>query len=215
VHGFRIPGVGVAPPEQWSLAGAHLAERCQLVLMIALGESVLRVGLTFYEKLGSLSVDVAFLTGFIAVASLWATYFLHTAERAAEAAAAEEGGRLGRSAYTYAHAAMVAGVIVEAVAIHAAIESPSATVGAGVSAAILGGPALYLGGLVLFKYEVKLGRLRPPVIGVTVLAALAGVAAAGSDRLLLTACATVVLAALAVGAALGVDGVGDPRTRAA
>src|ERR1035437_7263900 len=41
MHAFRLPGVAPTPIGDWTLASAHLAERCQLVLMIALGESVL------------------------------------------------------------------------------------------------------------------------------------------------------------------------------
>jgi low temperature requirement protein LtrA len=210
-HGYRLPGVGATPIEAWSLAGAHLAERNQLVLMVALGESVLRVGLTFSMKDGSAAVDAAFLIGFIASASLWATYFLRTAERAAQAVAAAVGARVGRAAYTYAHAVLVAGVIVQAVAIHEVIEAPGEPADAAATAVILGGPAMYVAGLVLFKQAVGQGRLWPPIVGVAVLAMLVLVAVADADRLLLAGCATVVLATLAVGAALGADGLRDPR----
>jgi low temperature requirement protein LtrA len=209
VHGFRLPGVRGTPTEEWPLAGAHLAERCRLVLMIALGESVLRVGLTFSHKDGGAAVDAAFLVGCIAAVSLWATYFLRTAERAAEVVSADVGGRLGRSAYTYAHAVLVAGVIVEAVGIHAAIEAPTEPAGVGVTAVILGGPALYLAGLALFKRCVGQDRLWPPVAGIGVLGLLVPVAVAGADSLLLAGCATVVLTAFGVGAALGADGLRD------
>jgi low temperature requirement protein LtrA len=211
VHGFRLPGIGATPMEDWSLAGAHLAERCQLVLMIALGESVLRVGLTLSEQRGSVAVDAAFLLGFIASASLWATYFLHTAERGAHviAAGSQEGGRIGRAAYAYAHAVMVAGVIVEAVGIRSSIEQPTQTASVATTAVILGGPVLYLTGLVLFKLTVKQGKLGPPIAGIGVLALLSLVAVAGADELLVAVSATVILAALAVGSALGADGLRD------
>ena len=47
MHGFALPGIAGTPIEQWTLPGGHLAERMQLVLLIALGESVLRAGETF------------------------------------------------------------------------------------------------------------------------------------------------------------------------
>ncbi|HEY4278990.1 MAG TPA: low temperature requirement protein A [Conexibacter sp.] len=213
VHGYRLPRAGRTPIEAWSLAGSHLAERSQLVLMIALGESVLRVGLTFSMKNGSPAVDAAFLVGFVAALSLWATYFLHTAERGAQAIAAETASRIGRAAYNYAHAVMVAGVIVVAVGIHEAIEAPTESADVGATAVILGGPALYLTGLALFKRWVGQSRLTPPIAAVVALAALllaVAVAPVDAERLLLAGCATVVLAALAVGTALGVD---EPRAR--
>jgi low temperature requirement protein LtrA len=202
VHGYRLPGIASTPMEEWSLAGAHLAERCQLVLMIALGESVLRVGLTWSQQRGSAAVDTAFLAGFVASASLWATYFLRTAESGARVIASEQGGRTGRSAYAYAHA-----VIVEAVGIRSSIKFPTRAASVGSTAVILGGPVLYLVGLVLFKRLVRRGRLGPPIAGIGVLALLA---AAGANELVIAVCATVVLAALAVGSVLGADGLREP-----
>ncbi len=202
VHGFRLPGVAPTPIEDWTLAGSHLAERCQLVLMIALGESVLRVGLTFSMQRGSAAVDASFVVGFIVTASLWATYFLRHAERGAEAIAHSpaDAARLGRAAYAYAHAIMVAGVIVTAVAVRLTIADPGASVPASVGAAILGGPAIYLAGLAMFKRSVGRGSLGPLLAGLGGLLALTLVALA-VDRLVLSIAVATVLAALVVGAA--------------
>jgi low temperature requirement protein LtrA len=123
--------------------------------------------------------------------------------------AADVGGRIGRSAYAYAHAVMVAGVIVEAVGVRAALNHPTEAASVAVTVVILGGPALYLTGLVLFKTSLGQGRLGPPIAAVLVLALLALVAGAGADRLLVLVCATAVLGALAVGAALGADRLQD------
>ena len=202
VTAFACPGVDPTPIEDWTLAGAHLAERCQLVLMIALGESVLRVGLTFSEQHGTAAVDGAFVVGFIASAALWGTYFLRHAESGAavisgDAAAA---ARVGRAAYAYAHAVMVAGVIVVAVAVRLTIEDPGGEVTAASGLAMLGGPALYLAGLALFKRSVHRGASAPPLAGIAVLALLTIAALAGVNRLALCVLATIVLVALAVGA---------------
>jgi low temperature requirement protein LtrA len=201
IHGFRLPGVAATPISDWTLAGAHLAERCQLVLMIALGESVLRVGETFSGQRGSIAVDAAFVVGFVASASLWGTYFLRHAERGAQAISASpaDAARVGRSAYAYAHAIMVAGVIVVAVAIRVTIEAPGAPVTIAGAATMLGGPALYLAGLILFKHSVKRGEIRPPLAGIGAMGLLVLVALC-ADRLVLSAAATAVLVALAVGA---------------
>src|ERR1700759_5194759 len=108
IHSFRLPRHPGTPMEEWPLAGAHLAERMQLVLIIALGESVLRVGATFAEEPGSFHVYLAFILGFLGTASLWAVYFLRHAEIGAEAVshAAGDATRMARNAYTYAHAVM-------------------------------------------------------------------------------------------------------------
>jgi hypothetical protein len=62
---------------------------------------------------------------------------------------------------------------------------------------------------VLFKLTVKQGKLGPPIAGIGVLALLSLVAVAGADELLVAVSATVILAALAVGSALGADGLRD------
>lgn len=206
MHGFRLPGVAATPMEQWTLAGGHLAERMQLVLLIAFGESVLRVGATFASATGRLSADVAFLVGFVSTASLWAVYFLRHAEQgaAAMAASSEAAARLGRAAYAYAHAIMVAGVIVVAVGIRIAIAGPTASASAASALTILGGPALYLAGLALFKQSVARGSLGPPLLGIAVLALMSPLALV-SDRLGLSCLAMVVVLALAVAAAVGVE----------
>jgi low temperature requirement protein LtrA len=200
VHGFWLPGVGATPIEDWTLAGTHLAERCQLVLMIALGESVLRVGLTFSRNPGSPSVDASFIVGFLAAAGLWGTYFLQYAERGAEAIASTpaSAARVGRTGYAYAHAMMVAGVIVVAVAIRLTIDNPDVGVSVASALTLLGGPALFFAGLALFKWAVGRRSLRAPVIAICVLAVLAAVAAFGADCLVVMVCATLVIGAMAV-----------------
>jgi low temperature requirement protein LtrA len=201
MHGFRLPGRAATPIEQWTLAGAHLAERMQLVLLIALGESVLRVGATFAAQPARAVVLAAFVLGFAGTASLWAVYFLRHAEQGAAAISrtVADAARLGRTAYAYAHAIMVAGVIVVAIAIRLTIEGPTATVSSAVAAVTLGGPGLYLAGVALFKRSVGHGNPRPPLLGVACLAALAPVALIAS-RVELACLATIVLVALAVAA---------------
>jgi low temperature requirement protein LtrA len=196
IHGFALPGVGSIPIEDWQLTGTHLAERYQLVLMIALGESVLRVGLTWSKQQGSVAVDAAFVLGFLTSAALWASYFTGTAERGAARIAGEGGARTGRSAYAYAHAVMVAGVIAVAVAIHLAIANPRAASDAFSAAVLLGGPALYLTGLGMFKRTAQLASGWPLLAGITVLGLLSAVALAGVDRLVLLTCETAVLVIL-------------------
>jgi len=202
MHGFRLPRVGSTPIGDWTLAGAHLAERMQLVLMIALGESILRVGATLSSlEHPGLAVDLAFVTGFVGTAALWAMYFLGHAELgvAAISRSFDESARLGRAAYAYGHAVMVLGVLVIAVAIRLTIGHPGGTVSTLVGVTILGGPALFLAGLALFKYSVLGHRPDPPLIGIGVLALLALVALFAS-RLALALCATAVVLVLAIGA---------------
>jgi low temperature requirement protein LtrA len=150
---FRLPLTGATPVSQWALAGGHLAERCQLLLMIAFGESFLRIGESFAAHHGTVPADTGFISGFVLVFTLWTIYFLRHAERSARtiAQAGENAARLARSAYTYMHALMVGAVIVLAVAIHEVIEAPKAEVDVAFTAICAGGPALYLIGFTLSR----------------------------------------------------------------
>jgi low temperature requirement protein LtrA len=201
LHGFRLPGIPGTPIEAWTLAGGHLAERCQLVLLIALGESILRVGATFGAEHERVTVDTAFLVGFAGTVSMWAIYFLHHAEEAARsmALATSATARMGRSGYAYAHAVMVAGVIVVAVGTRLTISDPEGSATTAVAATVLGGPAIYLAGQTLFKRSVTGERPLPPLMGICVLALLTPLALA-VDRLALATGATAVLFVLAISA---------------
>jgi low temperature requirement protein LtrA len=75
LHGFALPRLGRTPTRDWTLAGGHLAERNQLVLLIALGESILAIGATFAGLGWSASVLAAFAVGFVTTASFWWIYF--------------------------------------------------------------------------------------------------------------------------------------------
>jgi len=63
---------------------------------------------------------------------------------------------------------------------------------------MLGGPALFLAGLALFKWAVGHRSLNAPLIAIGVLAVLGGVASFGADQLVVLVCATLVIAAMAV-----------------
>ncbi|HWD68760.1 MAG TPA: low temperature requirement protein A [Solirubrobacteraceae bacterium] len=201
--GFRLPGAGSRRMSDWSVAGGHLAERCRLLLMIAFGESVLRIGEAWTHRDGSFGADCAFVVGFGWILCLWSIYFLHHAEPGARTIeqAGEDAAHLARSAFMYAHAAMIAGVLVVAVAIHMGVEAPSEAADAGFAAISVGGPALFLLGLAMSKRWLRHGRHQWPLLGVVALAA-AGFAAARGSRLVELVVVTAVSAALAVWAQL-------------
>ena len=149
------------------------------------------------------------MIGFVGTASLWAVYFLLGAELGAAAIsrAPEMAARLGRAAYAYAHAIMVGGVLVVAVGIMLAIRDPTASVSTAVAITMLGGPALYLSGLVMFKRSIGRGRIGPPLAGIVALVVLSPLAVIG-NRLVLAAAWAVVVLVLAISAGL----TGEPAT---
>ncbi|MBE3012610.1 low temperature requirement protein A [Microbispora sp. NEAU-D428] len=199
--GFVTPGLGRSATTDWSIDGAHLAERCQLFLIIAFGESILVTGATFAAH-PSRAAGTALLTAFGASVGLWWTYFGSSAEAGSRViAAADDPGRLARSAYTFLHLPMVAGVVVSAVADELVIHHPGGHTAPGTAIAVLGGPALFLTGHALFKRAVW-GRVpRSHLAGVLVLAAL-GALTPLVPPLALAACATATVAGVAVRTAL-------------
>ncbi len=196
LHGFALPRLGRTPTRDWTLAGGHLAERNQLVLLIALGESILAIGATFAGLSWSAAVVAAFGVGFVGTVSLWWIYFGHAEEAARTIDRAADPTRVARAGYAYAHGVMVAGVIVLAVAIDLTIAHPTAATSSAAAAVILGGPMLYLAGNSLFKYSLVGYVPRSRLLGILGLALLIPLAVA-VNRLVLSAGATLVLASLA------------------
>lgn len=159
MHGFWLPGAGRTPMRDWTLAGVHLAERNQLVILIALGESIVAAGATFSELHASAAVVSAFVVGFVESVSFWWIYFVRQAEEGAEVISRSlDPTRVGRAGYAYAHGIMVGGIIVVAVAIDLVTAHSTGGTTMAAAAVILGGPAIYLVGNALFNYSLS-GRL--------------------------------------------------------
>jgi low temperature requirement protein LtrA len=198
LHGFQLPIAGRTPTSDWTLAGGHLAERNQLVILIALGESVLAAGATFAGEATGFQTTFAFVAGFLMSVSLWGVYFIRLAEEAARTVAeAVDPTRVARSAYAYAHGIMVGGIIVAAVGIDLAIAHPTGQTATATAATILGGPGLYLAGNAWFNWSLTGIPPTSRLAGVAVLAALSPVALVLGPAALL-ALATLVVLGLAV-----------------
>jgi low temperature requirement protein LtrA len=205
LHGFALPRLGRTPTRDWTLAGGHLAERNQLVLLIALGESILTIGATFAGLSWSASVLAAFAVGFVTTASFWWIYFGRAEAARSAIAQAADPTRVARLGYAYAHGLMVAGVIVLAVAIELTIAHPTRDAWGSATAVILGGAALYLAGNLLFKVAIVGTIAWSRVLALAALALLVPLGAA-VDRLVLSAAAALVVAALASSAGWGSAG---------
>jgi low temperature requirement protein LtrA len=194
---FYVPGLGRSSVEDWdSIHGGHLAERCQLFLIIALGESILIMGTTFAGLDITFWIFVAFVAAFVGSVALWWIYFDRSADLAAERIEQSPNpGRMARSAYTYLHAIMVAGIIVTAVGDELSIAHPTGEAHIEEVLVLAGGPALFLLGHLLFKYVVW-STVSPH--RVAAIAALGVLVAVG------TLLPPVAVALVATGIALGV-----------
>ena len=198
VVGFYTPGLGRSRTTDWTITGGHLAERCQLFLIIALGESIVVTGTTFGGLPFAADTVAAFVVAFLGSVVLWWLYFDRGAEDSSEVIArAADPGRLGRSAYTYFHLPMVAGIIVAAVGDELTIAHPGGVTSPATVAVVLGGPALFLAGHALFKWAVFARISVPRLVAIVVLAALVPLSQL-IPPLALAAAATFVVALVAV-----------------
>jgi low temperature requirement protein LtrA len=155
VAGYWLPGRGRAVTTDWDIEGTHFAERCQVFIIIALGESIVVTGATASAAGLTSTVVLCLVVAFVETAALWWLYFGTTTEHARVTISAhEDPGRLARDAYTYAHLPIVAGIIATAVASHLLIDAPHEAPGGAGVAMILGGPALYLLGESLFCWRM-------------------------------------------------------------
>ena len=81
---YRTPWLGRSHTQEWTIEGAHFAERCQLFVIIALGESILVTGTTFGEAEVSAAAVDAFGVAFLGSGALWWIYFARSAHDASE-----------------------------------------------------------------------------------------------------------------------------------
>ena len=154
--GLDMGGPYLIRPEGWKLVPAHFAERHGLILIIALGESIVAIGVGVGAHV-SFEQGVAAVVGVALAAAMWWLYFdvvaLVAAGRLERAAVGIEQNAMARDSYSYLHFPMVAGVVLVALGMKktlAGVEDPLKLVPA---FALLGGLAAYLLGHVSFRYR--------------------------------------------------------------
>lgn len=168
---FWVPGLGRSTLEDWNIEGNHMAERCALFVIIALGESLLVTGATFAELATTGQGLLGFIVAVLGSIGMWWVYFDSGAERAHHRIAhSTDPGRQARIAYTYIHLLIVAGIIVSAVADELVLIHPDHARQAGILV-IIGGPWLFLLGCALFKWVMN-DRPWPPLSHLSGLAGL-------------------------------------------
>jgi low temperature requirement protein LtrA len=196
--GYFVPKLGRSQTADWKVDGAHMAERCALFVIIALGESILVTGATAAARPATAPAVCAFVVAFLGSVAMWWIYFNIGVERGSkQIASSTDPGRFARAVYTYFHIPIVAGIVVCAVADEITIAHPDGHLELPAAIALLGGPALYLIGNVFFK---RASAKHYPLSHLAGLGALALVApfALFFTPLALSAMTTLVLIAVAV-----------------
>jgi len=171
---FWLPGLGRSHTSDWNVEGGHMAERTGLFVIIALGESILVLGATFAKLAWTQDVVLAMVAAFVGAIAMWWIYFAGAADAASHVIEkSDDPGRLARRAYTYAPLLLVAGIIVTAVGDELSIAHPLGHMDWKTAAVLLGGPALFLFGGLVFKLAI-FGVWSPSrLTGMALLAALA------------------------------------------
>ncbi|GIJ81315.1 Low temperature requirement protein LtrA [Micromonospora phaseoli] len=192
VLGWPVPGLGRAPVSAWRIAGEHMAERHQQIFLIALGETILVIGISYSgEGFGRLAA-AAFTVAFITTALLWRIYFHRAGHLLAEALRmARSPGRLGASA-SATHLVMVLGVLLTGVGYELVIVKPFDRVEPAWLIFVVGGPALFLLGRTRFEYEIFARVSRRRVLAVLALAGSAPLLLLGTPMLALSVVASVL-----------------------
>jgi low temperature requirement protein LtrA len=177
--GLDMAGPYLFGSEGWKLVPAHFAERHGLIVIIALGESIVAIG-AGVEGDVDLGVVTAAVLGVMAAAALWWLYFdivaLVAERRLSRAKPGREQNEIARDSFSYLHFPMVAGIVLLALGLKKTlghVDEPLETVPA---VAMLGGTALYLLAHVAFRWRNVHRFSRQRLACALVLAALIPVA---------------------------------------
>jgi low temperature requirement protein LtrA len=148
----------------FSIRPAHFAERHRLMLIIALGESVLAVGVSAQGHLTEADHLVAVLLAMVLVSLLWWVHFGDDASvRRVDAVVERPVGITARTAlvaFSFGYLVLVAGLILVAAGLHVAVHDPGHHLDWRVALTMAAGAATYLVGNVFYLHRLGIGRRR-------------------------------------------------------
>jgi low temperature requirement protein LtrA len=168
--GPAVIGIG----RGWRVAPEHFAERFGLIVLIALGESIIAIGVGAGFELGTGEIGAAAL-GIVVVSAFWWLYFdiaAIFARRRLVRASGVERARLARDAYTYLHLPMIAGIVLFALGLKTTLGDVGEALDTVPAVGLCGGAALYLLAHVAFLFRSIGYVFRRRTVGAAVLLAL-------------------------------------------
>ena len=199
---FWFPWLGRSRPQDWEISGSHMAERCGLFIIIALGEGLIITGATYAGAAPVRGIDAAFVNAFLGSFAMWWIYFDLGARRGAwhiEHHAVP--GLIARQAFTYGHIPIVAGIVALAVVDELTLAHPFDAAHPDFVALVAGGMGLFVWANMAFK-RLSSGSPWYPLshgigLALTAVIAMWGLATA-PPRLALAAASTLALATIAL-----------------
>ena len=155
MFGFAFPGMGRSDTSEWTIEGGHLAERCQLFVIVALGETLVATGAVMSEQEHwDAGVLLALGATFIGTLAMWWLYFgTSSKDASAVITTSDDPGRIG-AYFHYIHVVLVAGIIGSAVGNDLVMAHPYSTLTTAQVLTLVGGPAVYLLGSAFYKQVV-------------------------------------------------------------
>jgi low temperature requirement protein LtrA len=183
--------------EGWKLVPRHFAERHGLIMIIALGESIVAIGIGAEAGVDA-GVVTAAVVGIVIAASLWWLYFDVVARVAehklSQAAVGREQNEMARDSYSYLHFPMVAGIVLMALGLKKTLGHVGDPLHAMPATALLGGAALYLLAHVAFRLRNVHTLNTPRLITAVVVVALIPVAVSVPALVTVSALAAILVA---------------------
>jgi low temperature requirement protein LtrA len=156
-------GVLVGHMRGWRVSPEHFVERHGLVVIIALGESIVAIGVGAAGLPLDAGLIAAALLGIAVAASLWWSYFdwvtFVSLARLAEASGAERAA-LARDLYSYLHLPMVAGIVLFALGLKTTLADVDGSLPAIPALGLCGGVALYLLAHIATRLRIRGGLAR-------------------------------------------------------
>ncbi|MEN3313251.1 MAG: hypothetical protein V7645_2580 [Actinomycetota bacterium] len=181
----------------WRVEPAHFVERHGLIVIIAIGESLVAIGLGARATAIGTGVIVAAVLGFVVATSFWLAYFDFFPIRGEQLLANRSGTQriaLARDVYTYLHLPMVAGIVLFAFAMKSTLAHVGGELDTIPALALCGGPALYLFAYVALRLRVSRTLGRGRIVAAVVCASLTAVAVTVPALVALTLVAAVWVA---------------------
>src|SRR5580765_3316397 len=173
-------GPAVVTLDGWRIAPEHFSERHGLIVLIALGESIIAIGIGAGLELTA-GVIVGAVLGVVVVSALWWLYFdvaaIITRTRLVDTRGVDQ-IRLARDAYSYLHMPMVAGIVLFAFGLKTTLHHVHDELDVVAAVALCGGTAVYLLAHVAFLVRATRRIFRLRTIGGVVLLLLVPVAGA-------------------------------------
>jgi low temperature requirement protein LtrA len=166
--------VAIGVGRGWRVAPEHFAERHGLIILIALGESMIAIGVGAGFELGT-GVIVGAALGIVVVSALWWLYF-DVATIIARGRLMQARGlelhRLALHAYSYLHLPMFAGIVLFALGLKTTLGHVGEALDTVPAAGLCGGAALYLLGHIAFLFRATGYIFRRRTLGAVLLLAL-------------------------------------------